>query len=78
VLRDSPAALGGFTSTPRGGALSPAGAGLEVSRVQDPQNWPFSPKMAKIPKNAYFRPFPGSPAKTAKSGVTGPRREGLM
>jgi len=58
VLPDSPAALGGFTSTPRAGALSPAGR-FRRPLVPEVPNPAISGILAIFPENGLFPAFPG-------------------
>jgi len=62
-----PLAEWGFTSTPRGGALSPAGAGRPILGSRDSGRSP-NPSPARPGQKPLFSRNPG----------TGPRREGLM
>jgi len=68
---------GGFTSTPRAGALSPA----RWSRPLPGSGSPKSPIWGFSPKKAHFGPLQASPGRepqTPEKAGTGPRREGLM
>jgi len=65
---------GGFTSTPRGGALSPAG------REDSPEPGPGSPGIpeSRSPPGVRKTPPRGVPPRNPEKTGAGPRREGLM
>jgi len=78
VPGDSPSREGGFTSTPRAGALSPVwglpgSPGLRTLR--GPKS-PISPNSGKIPKKGPKRALPATPARNPEKWGTGPLPEG--